>query len=208
MTLLARLCLKCFAVLTAIFALSIALIRAQPYDDSELRAFLLPPEGCPAPCWQGIRPGETYAADVMTLLKKHPWVHSVHHENYSTFSNGYIRWQWSALRPSMIDENDPTNLWFDDSTTQNFHMLTDIRFGDLWLILGTPDGFLFNQIHESIKVSIIYHDQVMLVVVDILCSRPLTRLWRARTDIVWLKEIPDTLAAGFANPRNIRTVCR
>ena len=38
-----------------LLTVALLLIRAQPYDDHELRALLLP-EGCPAPCFMGEDP--------------------------------------------------------------------------------------------------------------------------------------------------------
>ena len=45
--------------LVILFTLSIVVIRAQPYDDDGLHTLLTPPEGCNAPCFLGVRPGET-----------------------------------------------------------------------------------------------------------------------------------------------------
>jgi hypothetical protein len=54
-----RLLLKMLIPLMLALALLVALVQARPHDDSALRELLLPPEGCPAPCWQGVRPGIT-----------------------------------------------------------------------------------------------------------------------------------------------------
>ncbi len=34
----------------------IIIIQSRPYDDQDLRTFLIP-DNCPPPCWQGIQPG-------------------------------------------------------------------------------------------------------------------------------------------------------
>ncbi len=52
-----RLLLTIGIPLTVVFVLLVALAQARPRDDTDLRDLLLPPEGCPAPCWQGVRPG-------------------------------------------------------------------------------------------------------------------------------------------------------
>lgn len=54
-----RLLLKLLIPLTVALALLVALAQARPHDDSDLRDLLLPPDGCPAPCWLGVRPGTT-----------------------------------------------------------------------------------------------------------------------------------------------------
>jgi hypothetical protein len=43
--------LKLTFPLLLVFTAAILLIHLQPYDDSDLRAFLTPPDGCPAPCF-------------------------------------------------------------------------------------------------------------------------------------------------------------
>ena len=58
-----RLALKIAILLIGVSSALTGLIRAQPYDSGALAAFFAPPEGCPAPCWQGIRPGLTTASN-------------------------------------------------------------------------------------------------------------------------------------------------
>jgi len=69
-----RLILPAIALLMLTCSLPIAIIRAQPYDDSDLRAFLTPTAGCPRLCLMGIHPGETTAAEAMAVLARHDWV--------------------------------------------------------------------------------------------------------------------------------------
>jgi hypothetical protein len=192
--------LKPALILTTLFTLSIVLIRTQPYDNQELRAFLTPSNNCISPCWQGIRPGETNVFGVMELLKASAWVSTVHFENYSTFSNGYIRWNWSGLQPSMILSDDSTNLWFDDNIAQNFYIETQVYFGDVWLLLGEPDWFNIHRMTNRIRVDSVYQDQVLMVSFEISCQLS-HNFWQAKTDIVWVKALSvegsrsDTLAA-------------
>jgi len=180
---------KSALILTLLFTLSIALIRAQRYDNQELRAFLIPSD-CLSPCWQGIRPGETNVFGVMELLKANKWVSSIHYENYSTFSNGYIRWNWSGLQPSLILVGDSTNLWFDNNIAQNFYVETQVNFGDIWLLLGKPDWFNIYRMYNRIRVDGIYKDQVLMVTFEVPCSQAISRFWLAKTDIVWIKDLP------------------
>ncbi len=51
-----RFYLRLILIPIALFTLVLIVIHAQPYDDHELRELLLP-EGCPAPCFMGIRSG-------------------------------------------------------------------------------------------------------------------------------------------------------
>jgi hypothetical protein len=71
---LIRFHLKFALVITTLCTLTLAAIRAQPYDDSELRAFLLPPEGCAAPCFMGIRPGVTTGDEAIAILERTGWI--------------------------------------------------------------------------------------------------------------------------------------
>ncbi len=75
--------LKPALLFTLLFAACIGIIRAQPYDDSELRAFLTPPSGCAMPCFMGIRPGVTTADEAIAILEAHEWVSNVN-PPYST----------------------------------------------------------------------------------------------------------------------------
>jgi hypothetical protein len=54
--------------LILLFTAALAVIRAQPYDDHELRELLLP-AGCPAPCFMGIRPGVTTVEEAVKILE-------------------------------------------------------------------------------------------------------------------------------------------
>ena len=59
-----------FALLPlAFFTAVLLLIHAQPYDDHDLRQLLMP-EGCPAPCFMGIRPGVTMVAEIIKTPHK------------------------------------------------------------------------------------------------------------------------------------------
>lgn len=188
--------LKFALILTALFASSIALIRAQPYDNQELRTFLMPPQNCLSPCWQGIRPGETNVLDVMDLLKTNKWISTVHFENYSTFSNGYIRWNWSMGKPTMISSDGATNLWFDNNITQDFYVETQIHFGDVWLLLGKPDWFNIYRMNNRMRIDSVYENQVLMVTFEVPCSQSLSAFWLARTAVAWVKELPPTSASA------------
>ncbi len=97
-----RLVLISLAAFTTLFAACIGLIRAQPYDDAEMRALLTPPDGCPMPCFMGIRPGITRIDEAINILNTHTWV-----ENYtvhlSTYGGVFVTWSWSGLQPDYID---------------------------------------------------------------------------------------------------------
>jgi hypothetical protein len=201
-----RLLLKSILILTILFTMSIALIRAQSYDPHDVRTFLMPPSGCPAPCWQGIRPGVTNVYDVMTLLKENIWIRSVQYENYSTFSNGYVRWTWSLSRPRVIRENGLSNLWFDENIAQNFHIVTDIPFGEVWLALGKPDRLHVYRVNNWLQINGTYETESMMVMFKVPCSQSPRGLWLAKTDVSWSKDLPKDFQT-LENMPNVLADC-
>ncbi len=63
--------LRLALTLTALFALLALAARLQVRDDAPLRALLLPPEGCPAPCFLGVRPGASDTTAALEQLAAH-----------------------------------------------------------------------------------------------------------------------------------------
>jgi hypothetical protein len=143
-----RLLLRLALLLTLLVVLPIALIRAQPYDDSDLRAFLTPPEGCPAPCFTGIRPGVTTTEEAIAILEAHEWVASVGEDYVKTaLSEGkpvplepYIHWTWSGSQPNWIDSNLNSRFLDGDRQVYAINIDTHIRLGDILLTYGMPDN--------------------------------------------------------------------
>ena len=83
--------------LTIAFVLLIGAIRAQPYDDGELRAFMFP-VGCEQPCVTGIQPGVTTRDEAVAILRAHPWVGMITIETRSA----RIQWRWNENIPDTI----------------------------------------------------------------------------------------------------------
>jgi hypothetical protein len=86
-------------ILLALFTIAQLLIHAQLYDDHELRELLLP-EGCPAPCFMGIRPGETTVGEALSLLETSGWVDQI------TDNGMVISWTWNGRQPRFIDAQE------------------------------------------------------------------------------------------------------
>jgi len=123
--------LKLALLLSLLFALCIALIRAQPYDDSELRAFLTPPDGCPMPCFMGIRPGGTTADEAVAILEAHEWVGSLERHSNITVT-------WSGAQPHWLPDTRPLQIIINDHIVRRVFVPTNIHLGDVWLALGPP----------------------------------------------------------------------
>jgi hypothetical protein len=83
-----------------ILILVMVLIRAQPYDDYDLRTVLLP-TNCTMPCFMGIRPGVTTMEEAVQLLRASGWVAQVQ-DDPSTVGFNAITWTWNERRPAFI----------------------------------------------------------------------------------------------------------
>jgi hypothetical protein len=123
------------ALLTALAALPIFLIRAQPYDDHHLREFLAAPDECPAPCFMGIRPGVTTVEEALLILQGHPWVsNQIESREFSR-----IVVVWGSSESSLIDTESSGRLSFAGGVIQNINFRTHITLGDLWAGFGQVD---------------------------------------------------------------------
>jgi hypothetical protein len=115
-------------------ALALAgLICAQPYDGRALAAFVSPPNGCPIPCWQGIRPGVTTAVEALYLLEQNPWVGQIKRGEF------VISWTWSGQQPPFVDAAHEGLLGLTGGIVRQVRIQTLIPFGDLWALLRPPE---------------------------------------------------------------------
>lgn len=200
-----RLLFKLGSIFTLLFAVCIALIRAQPYDDSELRAFLTPPEGCPAPCFIGIRPGVTRLGEAIELLRNHEWVKQLHVQDTTPRS---VIWEWSGSQPSIIDEDSNGFLTarYQDGLVERISIGTTVPVGYMYLIFGKTyftDSFQ-ERIDGEIFVSAVYFDHYLLVSTTIdSCPVTYMRFWNAPMRF----ELSSTLRSmsGFSH---INFACR
>lgn len=188
---MARLLLAATFVLTTLFTLCVTLIHAQPVNDAALRTFVLPSPDCATPCWQGLEPGVTDIYNIMSTLNNHVWVSSVTHENYSKFSNGFVRWQWSDERPNFV--LDIGNLWYDESVIQDFSIRTDVRLGDMLLLLGQPDWTITRRMNSDvIHISTWYPARSLLVEAWAQCAGSRLNVWYAKSDLTWVNQLPTS----------------
>jgi hypothetical protein len=139
-------------LLTLLFAACIGLIRAQPYDDMELRAFLAPPEGCPAPCFMGIRPGVTSAEEAIAILEGHDWIDTVsRYEATEGVGLVSLTATWSGRQPDLIDNVFVLWLSIRENTITNIYLRSRIPLGRIHLLLGAPD--LSQAFDDSLETS-------------------------------------------------------
>lgn len=90
--------LRLSLLLIILFAAALTIIRAQPYDDHQLRELLLP-AGCPAPCFMGIQPGVTTVEEAVKILEASEWV-----EDYQ-LDGQIFTVRWNNNSPSWLANN-------------------------------------------------------------------------------------------------------
>lgn len=127
------------ALLIGAFIVLIAATRPPIQPNTTLREALFP-HNCAAPCFIGVRPGQTSLADAAAILRAHPWVKDVRIEG--DVNRTFLRWSWTGepsaalntesvgLRPFMSASRDVIQL---------IYLPTHIPYGDVWNWLGAPE---------------------------------------------------------------------
>ncbi|MBN1964240.1 MAG: hypothetical protein JW910_06315 [Anaerolineae bacterium] len=115
---------------------------------ADVRATLLnPPEGCPIPCWAGIRPGVTTLDEALAILAAHPWVGEIAQqasdETANSGTQGSIRWRWNGSQPAPLRTGDDNRLLHIDRIVAYVSLGTIVPLGDMWLLLGRPERGAF-----------------------------------------------------------------
>jgi hypothetical protein len=133
---------RLFASIVGLFAVCAALtgmIHAASRRDPPARvAALLPDPECPAPCWQGLRPGYASARDLQTWIESPPRGWTLKRLEDGTPSDGSLQ-SWSisgsaSLTLTVLQSPQPTNdqLMIDPPA---------LTLGDLIAAHGAPDYF-------------------------------------------------------------------
>ena len=138
----------CLVIVPFLIFTAALLIRAQPYDDHELRQLLLP-EGCPAPCFMDIRPGVTTVKEAILILEASGWVKDIHLTKATSVTDGEtfisVRWIWNEKQSRLIDSTFPGYLisYEQDirSAVDEVHISTAIASGFIQLILQFPTAY-------------------------------------------------------------------
>jgi hypothetical protein len=131
--------LKPILLLTLVFTVCIGLIRAQSHDDTQLRAFLIPSDGCPLPCFIGIRPGVTTPAEAAAILETHEWVRDAMVYYDRTGHIYLIQWAWNESASDLVDRSKLAYLYARADVVQSISTPTTIPLADIWLAFGKPD---------------------------------------------------------------------
>jgi hypothetical protein len=194
--------LKVIFPLCILFTIPILLIHAQSYDDSELRGFLTPPEGCPAPCFMGIQPGVTTVDDAIAILQANEWVAEVSPTAFNRLGLQRIEWGWGG-NVSPLLEPDPIprsggRLIADEGIVQYMELLTRIRAGEAWLILGKAQNYTSLLVLGPVRteppnpIAAVYSNIVFIALTDCPYQR---NFWNTKIELViaesteWLNQV-------------------
>jgi hypothetical protein len=193
------------ATLALTFVLALAASQAQQRDD-DVRTFLLPPEGCEAPCWQGIRPGVTTLDEAVALLEANPWVERVIVDTDSPFTFIYLDWNDQApIFARNVSPRLPLYMWVRRGFVQLIVVPTLIPYGDVWSLLGAPatGTFAVSGYRTSMTLgarpntrhTAIYYDGRVVVDTRVYCPVNPTLFWEAPVTISYSSDLTEPLIA-------------
>ncbi|MFN8565471.1 MAG: hypothetical protein U0703_28445 [Anaerolineae bacterium] len=185
-------------VLLALFAGALAALHAQPYDDTDLRAFL--DSGCAAPCFAGIQPGVTDIAAAQMILRDHPWVGGLRFSRGMALDSGMMSWSWSGAQPDFIDPTVDGKLWLQAGRVEWVEVATRFAFGDLWLLRTPQSGRISPQSVEPRQVSHLVDYDRLEARSQVLCPLLPDGFWRARLVFRVLGAQPPE-SVGYQLPR-------
>lgn len=159
------------------FALLAGILRAGAADDDGLRSFLLPPDECAAPCWQGIRPGVTSADEAEALLIANPWVTAVNR------TSTHISWHWSGAQPVYIDADAQGILYLGNERVSTMSVSLNVSYGEVWSLLGAPDSaVMVRPASRSTAYQIVdYSAQGVAIVSSLSCPMRPAAFWTSAT---------------------------
>jgi hypothetical protein len=178
-----RLYLKLTLPSALLFTVIILLIHLQPRDDSDLRAFLTPPDGCPEPCFMGIRPGVTTVDEAEQILKVHPWIKYVpSRPRY----NGYmIEFIWNGKQPGWIGNDSLTGVGIVNGKVTSISLYLNRPLGEFQLLYGQPNWSMFSTLSsgKAAAYSDVYWNQS--IGATVLRDCPLSDIWNTPFTVVW-----------------------
>lgn len=193
---------------TSLLLVPVLLIRAQPYDHQAMRALLSPPQNCPAPCFIGIRPGQTRAEDALAILQAHSWVVDVR-EVFGSMKPevidyqlppvlSMINWQWHESSSYWINDERHGSMVLIDRQVDAINLHTRLPLGDVLLTYGPPDVMrLLWSSQQQFQYDSWYADYCMRVTADGV-EHP-RRLYQQAVNIVFQKQRPDVYEASIAD---------
>lgn len=206
-----RLLLIPSVVLTLLFAATIGVIHARPYDEGGLRAFLSPPENCSPPCFMGIRLGRMTTGQAIEWLDRHDWVdHVIVSERFGATQRGYIGWRWNDQQPAWLSGTHLASLWVRGQVVRFVRVQSLITFGELWLLLRNPplgsyrvEGDFLGA-HPVIVVHAVYPEMSLLAQITVPCPLRPADFWNEPVRLQFFDEpggdyVPYDLTGWFGS---------
>jgi hypothetical protein len=197
---------------TIVFTVVLLVIHAQPYDDHQLRALLLP-DSCAAPCFMGIRPGITTVEQALALLRQNDGVQIIKVDptevNGSASQITRISWSWNTTSPQrspFIDTRKSGVINVSDGKVYGIDIETSVQLGDYWLVENAPKAYNLRTIATSdagnlLMVLLIDGQSGTILKGTKRCPYLSSRLWQTKMTISF-RSVQDTRSLGdqFADP--------
>jgi len=166
-------------IVTLLFALPILLIRAQPYESGYLGTFLIPPDGCRAPCFMGVRPRHTTAEQALAILRANDAVEQVRMEHY--YAGQSIVWNWKAA-PAQF-RRYAFRIGRDNLVSRPV-LPSTLTLGEVQLALGQPErvtAAFTNEYLPRAAVVLDYPQHGLHLFIGLYpCQVDQTQFWRIR----------------------------
>lgn len=139
---MSRFYLRLMLIPFVIFTAALLLIRVKPYDDHGLRQMMLA-DGCPAPCFMGIRPGVTTRDEAIVLLKASQWLEIEPSKLNGEDITFPLMLKWNGNQPALFYASEGVALTFQYTKPPKvsqirFLLRNEITLGDVYLSLGKP----------------------------------------------------------------------
>lgn len=190
-----RFYLRLIFIPTILFTALLLMIRAQPYDDHELRQLLLP-DGCPAPCFMGIRPNVTTRDETMTLLSASGWVEMGDSTSGIEDTSFPLTLKWNGKQTRFLnaEEGFGVQIIFQRAAPQTviqiaFNLSSSVTIGDVYLLLGKPTMYAQTSLflpHQGYIMSVTHQFIPQGIETRTISSCPLSfdSYWRQPTAIM------------------------
>jgi hypothetical protein len=93
---------------------------------------------CPAPCWQGIRPGSTNSSAGIDRLNQMPWITDLSVIQGIVSYDSVVRWAWQQP-PNGIDGSRDGRMWTHQGQVYLIELPLTLNLATVWNALGPPD---------------------------------------------------------------------
>jgi len=177
-----RLATSRLVILTAL----ILLLRAPAATDEPFGGMFVPPRGCAAPCFIGIRLNETVAEDAVAHLEAHPWVGEVELDT----TRGYIRWNWGPASPRYLNHFRENQIVLQRET---------MRVATITLRVDAPTGAVWRYLVTHTDPAGLPLDRHIRVDAQNCIDDPLT-FWTLPAQRVYYSTRPSSYATLYRHP--------